>query len=262
MFARILVTGLILDPEISLRSSLFSPTGLVPTVSHKIFKQSTLHRTTSKVVPRGKSSWRFTPPPSTATPLGDRKQTSVLETPFQHAMAKQHSLSTQGRPYLRHSWHRIDMIAVVAFWITFFLALTGYESTAQRHVYLFRALSVLRAGRLLVITSGTTTILHSLKRAGPLLITVASFLIFAFALFSIIGVQSFRGSFRRQCVLTDQFNTSNTIALSQPCGGFLSDTFDHLPYLQQDGSRSLIGAKGYICPRNQVCQVRLGPQGR
>ena len=150
------------------------------------------------------------------------------------------------------------MIAVFAFWITFILAITQQEATATRHTYLFRALSVLRAGRLLVITSGTTTILRSLKRAGPLLITVAYFLIFAAGLFSIIGVQSFRGSFRRQCVLTDPTNSSDTIPLSQQCGGYLDPTsLRSVPYLDLNGSPANSGAKGFICPLNQVCQVSL-----
>ena len=149
------------------------------------------------------------------------------------------------------------MIAVIAFWITFLLALSGQEATADRHLYIFRALSVLRAGRLLVVTSGTTTILHSLKRAGPLLVTVSFFLIFAFALFSIIGVQSFRGSFRRHCVYTDPLNSSNVIDLDNLCGGYIAANLDKVPYHHLDGSLADISPKGYICPLGQICVVRL-----
>ncbi len=255
MFARIVVTGFILDPETSFRDVLFSPSGFVPTVERRIDRaRGSLRRAGSKPAPSTKTNWRMR---TASTEPGFKKPAAVFsEAPFQVAVAKQRSLSASGRPYLRHSWHRIDLIAVFAFWISFLLAITGQETTATRHVYLFRALSVLRAGRLLVITSGTTTILRSLKRAGPLLITVAYFLIFAAGLFSIIGVQSFRGSFRRVCVLSDPDNSSNTISLGQQCGGYLNATsLGNLPYMELDGVTARGGAKGYICPLDQVCQV-------
>ncbi|OCF43572.1 high-affinity cell membrane calcium channel [Kwoniella heveanensis CBS 569] len=270
MFARIVVTGLILDPERSVRDFLYGPAGMIPVVQRRFGRaQSNLHRNLSKSKTSHRAAWRshsesLTRAAGTSVALSknatkdDKKRGIPLpnlpEAPFQKAIANTKSLSAQGRPYLRHSWHRIDMIAVLAFWITFFLALTGYEATADRHVYIFRALSVLRAGRLLVITSGTTTILHSLKRAGPMLITVAYFLIFAAGIFSIIGVQSFRGSFRRACVLTDPQNSTNQITLERQCGGYLDpETLLNVPYLDSDGDPSTISPKGYICPLGQVC---------
>ncbi len=255
MFARIVITGLILDPDTSLRTVLFSPSGVVPTVERRMNRaQTQVKRSVSKSAATAKTTWRSRSVTGDATTK--KPATIFSEAPFQVAVAKQQSLSADGRPYLRHSWHRIDMIAVFAFWITFILAITGQEATATRHIYIFRALSVLRAGRLLVITSGTTTILRSLKRAGPLLITVAYFLIFAAGIFSIIGVQSFRGSFRRQCTLTDPNNSTNTISLSQQCGGYLDpDTLQRFTYLGLDGTPAKVGAKGYICPLDQVCQV-------
>jgi hypothetical protein len=254
MVARIVTTGLILDPERSLRAFLFSPSGVVPKVERRLARaQNEIKRTPSKVGPAPRAAWRSM---SQDKPAPTRKPTLLPEAPFQQAVAKQQDLSAAGRPYLRHSWHRIDMIAVFSFWITFILALTGEEATPSHHIYIFRALSVLRAGRLLVITSGTTTILHSLKRAGPLLITVAYFVIFAAVLFSIIGVQSFRGSFRRVCILTDPNNSSNTISLSQQCGGYLDPTtFQAMPYLQINGVPIVGDPKGFICPMNQICQV-------
>jgi hypothetical protein len=140
--------------------------------------------------------------------------------------------------------------------MTFFLASAQQEATSTHHIYIFRALSILRAGRLLVITSGTTTILDSLKRAGPLLITVGFFVIFAATLFSIIGIQSFRGSFRRTCIMTDPNNASNVFDTGQHCGGYLDpETLRELPYLLQNGQAFSQDPKGYICPQNQVCQV-------
>lgn len=65
-------------------------------------------------------------------------------------------------PYLRHSWNRIDFIAIIAFWVCFILAETGVERGPSRHIGVFRALSVLRTSRLLAVTNGTTVqIIHS-----------------------------------------------------------------------------------------------------
>lgn len=240
MFARMVVTGLLIDPETSLRAVVSKS---------RLLNWTGLKRTPTHTTPTWKSQAATVPPPR-------KKTTLIVEAPFQQAIDRQQDLSIQGRPYLRHSWHRIDMIAVIAFWITFFLALSGQEATDDRHLYIFRALSVLRAGRLLVVTSGTTTILHSLKRAGPMLITVSFFLIFAFALFSIIGVQSFRGSFRRHCVYTDPLNSSNVIDLDSLCGGYISSNLEKLSYHRLDGSMADVSPKGYICPLDQVCVVR------
>lgn len=254
MFARIIVTGLVLEPESSLRTTLFGPRGIFTRSKNRLTRaQSSLGRSTSKhsTYP----TWRSDTSARATVPPPKKKATLIAEAPFQQAIGKQHSLSASGRPYLRHSWHRIDMIAIIAYWITFLLALSGQEATANHHIYVFRALSVLRVGRLLVVTSGTTTILHSLKRAGPLLITVSFFLIFAFALFSIIGVQSFRGSFRRHCVYTDPLNSSNVIDTDNLCGGYLSEAMERVSYLLLDGTPANVAAKGYICPVNQVCQV-------
>lgn len=78
------------------------------------------------------------------------------DVPFVRALQTQRAqhLQSPGRKaFLRHSWNRIDFLAVVAFWITFLLASTGLE---HRHaLYVFRALAALRSARLLVITSGT-----------------------------------------------------------------------------------------------------------
>lgn len=266
MFARIVVTGLLLDPETSLRESLFGQDGAVTVLQqYLLITKSNIESNLRRKATKKRAPWRSqgqndathntdskTPPTTSAL----RSLTGLSEAPFQKAMAKQKGLSDQGRPYLRHSWHRIDMIAVFAFWTMFFLALTGHEATADRHIYIFRALSILRAGRLLVITSGTTTILHSLKRAGPMLITVSYFLVFAACIFSIIGVQSFRGSFRRACMLTDPHNSSNVIQLQTQCGGWLNSTsLESVSYLNLDGTSSAVPPKGYICPLGQICMV-------
>ena len=77
-------------------------------------------------------------------------------TPFQIAVARQRILSEQSSTYLRHSWNRTDFVAVCSFWVMFGLAVSGMETQENAHVYVFRALSVLRTARLLAVTKGTS----------------------------------------------------------------------------------------------------------
>ena len=58
------------------------------------------------------------------------------------------------RAFLRHSFNRLDFVAVVSFWISFVLGITGIE--ARHHIYVFRMMSCLRIIRLLLLTSGTS----------------------------------------------------------------------------------------------------------
>lgn len=79
---------------------------------------------------------------------------AAAEAPFRLAIARQVYMTAGRQAYLRHSWNRIDLIAVLGFWISVVLATAGWEASA--HVYIFRAISVLRAARLLTITAGMT----------------------------------------------------------------------------------------------------------
>ena len=87
--------------------------------------------------------------------------------PFVLSIARQHSLAERGLPYLRHSWNRIDAIAVFSFWAAFALSIFGVERADNFHISIFRALSVLRCARLLAVTRGTTVssrhIMHTLS---------------------------------------------------------------------------------------------------
>ncbi len=62
---------------------------------------------------------------------------------------------TAGEALTTRLHSRIDMLAILSYWIMFLLALTHAETTEGRHLYLFRALSVIRTSRLLLVTSGT-----------------------------------------------------------------------------------------------------------
>jgi hypothetical protein len=57
------------------------------------------------------------------------------------------------RAFLRHSFNRLDLVAILAFWAAFILGVTGIEDSF--HLYIFRMLSCLRILRLLALTNGT-----------------------------------------------------------------------------------------------------------
>ena len=78
-----------------------------------------------------------------------------IALPFRLSIGHLHEKTHRNVPYLRQSWSRIDFVAIVSFWISFILAMTGHERGTY-HIGLFRAMSVIRTARLLTITSGTT----------------------------------------------------------------------------------------------------------
>ena len=99
-----------------------------------------------------------------------------------------------------------------------------------------------------------------------------SFLIgFFWLVFAIIGVQSFKSSFKRQCVWVDPTDPLNISAVYvndfQFCGGYKNDsTGDDLPWVIADPPGQLESlvegtttAKGYICPRGSLCLERGNP---
>jgi hypothetical protein len=78
-----------------------------------------------------------------------------IALPFRLSIGHLHHKTQRNVPYLRQSWSRIDFVAIVSFWISFILAMTGIEK-GTHHIGIFRAMSVIRIARLLTITSGTT----------------------------------------------------------------------------------------------------------
>lgn len=94
------------------------------------------------------------------------------------------------RAFLRHSFNRLDFLAVCSYWVSLGLTIYGYES--HKHFYVFRMMSCLRILRLLGITSGTSVILRSLKKAAPLLVNVMVLIgFFWFELFRLSLAASF-----------------------------------------------------------------------
>lgn len=68
--------------------------------------------------------------------------------------AQEYRIRLARRAFLRHSFNRLDFLAVVAYWISVSLAASNIEST--KHLYIFRMLSCLRILRLMALTEGTT----------------------------------------------------------------------------------------------------------
>lgn len=196
---------------------------------------------------------------SQINPFHSSVKSDYVLLPFQLSLKQAHDKTHRNIPYLRHSWCRIDFVAIVSFWISFILASTGVER-GSKHIGIFRAMSVIRTARLLTVTSGTTTIMHSLKTARPLLTSVAYFVLFAMILFSIIGVQAFKGSLRRACYISPTLGEDEIQIDDQFCGGYIDpDTLNVTNYIQLDGTPGTT-SKGYICPIGQVCREQENPQ--
>ncbi|KAH8919447.1 hypothetical protein BT69DRAFT_1246450 [Atractiella rhizophila] len=217
----------------------------------------------SKSTSTNGSAKRYGNASATSVPMGissslnGQKSNSTLKgAPFKLAIERQ--VESAQTPYLRHSWNRVDFVAILAFWTVFALAIADVEY--DKHIYFLRALSVLRAARLLTITSGTSTILQSLKVAGPQLVNVAFFVFFAVILFSIIGVQSFKGSLKRNCVWIDPENQANLTLENQFCGGHIDpETGLEVGYLPKGENVPVEGGKGFICPLGQLCIEATNP---
>ncbi|KAG5980536.1 hypothetical protein E4U55_003925 [Claviceps digitariae] len=173
------------------------------------------------------------------------------------------------RAFLRHSFNRLDFIAVISFWISLSLAVTGIEN--QRRLYVFKMLSCLRILRLLALTHGTAIILRSIKKAAPLLVRIAFLVGFFWLLFAIIGIQSFKSSLSRRCVWQDPLDPRNFSATytneMEFCGGHLDNqTGKTLPWVKLTTTDSLenmvngaADGKGFICPRGSICLQQRNP---
>ena len=88
-----------------------------------------------------------------------RSFTGIQRLADHHGSSReQQTVRLARRAFLRHSFNRLDFLAVVAFWVSFVLAHLQVEQ--NKHVYVFRMLSCLRILRLLGLTSGTSVSPH------------------------------------------------------------------------------------------------------
>ncbi|KAI9303230.1 Ion transport protein-domain-containing protein [Cunninghamella echinulata] len=160
------------------------------------------------------------------------------------------------KAFLRHSWNRVDFISIIAFWIDFAILYTNQEFGDPRKITEFKMLSSIIIMRLLNITKGNAVILHSLKKAAPLLVNVIFFVFFFFIIFAIIGVQSFKGSFLRHCVPIGSDNVYED-ELQQYCGGYHQNG-QILPYIKLDNTTAG-WPKGFICEEGFECRETRNP---
>ncbi|OBT57924.1 hypothetical protein VE04_03406 [Pseudogymnoascus sp. 24MN13] len=183
-----------------------------------------------------------------------RTFTTAMKTPVAYptTIEEQQRYQLARRAFFRHSLNRIDIVAVVAFWISFAIGITGVET--RKHLYLFKMISCLRILRLLWLTNGTAIILKSLKKAAPLLVNVSFLIGFFWLLFAIVGVQAFKSSFSRTCTWVDPEGQSNYTSDFQLCGGHLDNISGiALPWTYENGTSGARSSKGYLCPRGSLC---------
>ena len=247
LLARILVTGFILNPRE--HSTLDRSKGLKKAIIDHVRGFLTLHQ---KELVRRPSATALSQPSIVRSFTG----MPDLDTPGD--IRQQQRVRLARRAFLRHSFNRLDFVAVISFWISFGLSLAHFET--DRHVYVFRMLSCLRILRLLSLTSGTSVILRSLKKAAPLMVNVAFLIGFFWLLFAIVGLQSFKSSLRRTCVWVNPDGVSGNYTQNiapgnvQFCGGHLDNTTGlPLPWLTAHGKNGTTSHKGYLCPQGSLC---------
>jgi hypothetical protein len=247
---QILVSGFILNPREY--STIDRSIGVRQALLNKANNLFALHRQPTTKDGR----WRPEAPPSLL-----RSFTAETFEDMPGASRQEMKIRLARRAFLRHSFNRIDFVAVVSFWISFVLSAAGIVS--RYHLYVFEMMSCLRIFRLLNITSGTSVILRSLKRAAPTLLNVSFLIGFFWLLFAIVGVQSFKSSLRRTCVFdgskafppTKNYTSNYTDGNGnlQFCGGWLAPNQSMMPWLTQNGEWGAASHKGYVCPVGSYC---------
>lgn len=245
--AKIIVSGFILNPIEY--STIDRRIGMRQAMAKKANTLFALTRTPSHSKGHGQQAHMPEAPPSL---LRSFTAQTFDEVPGGSRQAQKKRLAH--RAFLRHSFNRLDMVAVSAFWMSFLLSNIGVENSQK--IYVFRMLSCLRILRLLGITSGTSVILRSLKRAAPTLLNVALLIGFFWLLFAIVGIQSFKSSLRRTCVW-DGANADppqdDFVNEFQFCGGHLASNNTPMPWLRADGTPGANAYKGFLCPEGSRC---------
>ncbi|KAJ9661937.1 calcium channel protein [Neophaeococcomyces mojaviensis] len=249
VISRIIVSGFILNP--TQYTTLDRSQGFWKGAVTKVGSLFTMYEKPEDNLPQRRASVDFQP--------------SIVRafTGFPDEQGPGHSRQKQRvrlarRAFLRHSFNRLDFLAVVSYWISFSMQLGGVDT--RDHIYVFNTLSCLRILRLLGLTGGTTIILRSLKKAAPLLVNIAFLIGFFWLIFGIVGVQSFKSSLRRTCVWTGDDGSGQNYSMNvapeniQFCGGYLEPvTAQPMPWLKANGQPGTTKAKGYFCPMNSLC---------
>lgn len=143
LIARILVSGFIKNP--TEYSTLDRSLGVRKALAEKGKSLFTLQRQPST----RKNKEQMEPQPSVIRTFTGMHPQEDLDDPIQRQRVR-----LAHRAFLRHSFNRLDFVAVVSYWISFGLSLAGYEFS--HHMYVFRMMSCLRILRLLGLTNGTS----------------------------------------------------------------------------------------------------------
>lgn len=140
IIARIIVSGFILNaPEFS-------------TIDRKRgVKAAVVDRYRTVFQPQRQKSVKK-PPQDYGPSTFQRSVTFLHGHSLPKTMEEQQRYQLARRAFLRHGFNRLDFVAVVSFWISFVIGITGMEK--QHHLYVFRMLSCLRILRLLALTKG------------------------------------------------------------------------------------------------------------
>lgn len=162
------------------------------------------------------------------------------------------------RAFCRSSWNRIDLLSSVCFWLGMFLSINNYDKRVG--IRIFKPLAAMRILRLVNTDTGITSILRGLKYGMPQLINVGSMLVYFWVFFGILGVQIFKGSFRRQCVWYNPENPNDRYQYQlQFCGGYLEPvTKKKMNYIFEDGREGPV-SKGFMCPQYSKCVSSSNP---
>lgn len=108
--------------------------------------------------------------------ISQRKMSApILLTSFTMLLSKKQKYKNAPqvfRAYLRGSWHRVDFISVISFWVSFIV----FDIENEHKIFIVRMLSSLKILKLLNLTFGTASVLRSVKKAIPLLANVAVFI--------------------------------------------------------------------------------------
>ncbi|EDO19191.1 hypothetical protein Kpol_1050p48 [Vanderwaltozyma polyspora DSM 70294] len=162
------------------------------------------------------------------------------------------------RAFARSSWNRTDLVSSLSFWIGVFLSINKYDD--KNGIRIFKSLALLRILRLLDTDTGVSSIIRGIKYGLPQLIGVGSMLVYFWVFFGILGVQVFRGSFRRKCVWINPNNSTDIFENDgQYCGGYLEiGTKAKKNYVFSDGTEGP-ASKGFLCPEYSKCVSNYNP---
>ncbi|KAF9557915.1 high-affinity cell membrane calcium channel [Agrocybe pediades] len=190
------------------------------------------------------------------------KNPDNIALPFRLSIGHLHDKTHRNVPYLRQSWSRIDFIAITSFWITFALAMSGSEKgnyhdcqVAGYHLW-YNDDHALPEN---CTASAHKRCLLRIVRHRRLLISCLRSTNFR-SFYRIIGVQSFKGSFRRSCVISPALGEGPHLRDGQFCGGFIDPITLNVTGYVQLNNQTAPSAKGYICPLGQICMELSNPK--